>query len=1539
MSDDLNPWWSHLAHNGVLVSPIVLADWFPKGVPVVSDHKMDHLRKAYFQFKDDPNELRSWLDALLERFLGHTALGVWRKEQNIPDRFKHQGQKPNWVLLHGAQEHRPRIAVFIDDERVTQSDGTPYRLGRHGGRRSYARMLRLMRQIDVPLGIFTNGHYVRLVYAGLDHDAWAEWDVSSWFLGREGRETLHGLNAMLGRAMLDPAPDAPHNPLLDRIKESREKQADLSHVMGTQVREAVEILLEELTDTLAADPTQAAEILAPLEKVGSSEEGRLQALYQAAIRHIMRLVVVLYAESRTLLPKEEALYYDSYSVEGLYQALKEAALDGHEESLRDLESAWPRLLSLFRLVHDGSDHKDLRIFAYGGQLFRPTPAETQDTVLAALAVFSDPRVRVTDWAIYQILDKLRVGKYKVGRGKWRAGPVDFSDLRTEFIGMMYEGLLDYDLRRARTEDEGIVFLNIGDQPALPLSLLKKQSDADLKKLLQEQGKRKGAADAPDEEVDEDKVEEAVAEAEDALDAAADEDEVEDQDAQEAFLADVHAWARNAVKAGHLFGCTPAKLKKLDKPEQDRLIDKAAAQLVLRAVPSGGMYLVRWSGTRKGSGTFYTKPGLAVPTTIRTLEPLAYENHEDRENRVPRLPSVILDLKVCDPAMGSGSFLVAALRFLTQALKESWDHHVQPRIDAGEKTTVEGERAIGLLAERIMEVRGGDDAEERIEAALRRLVVEHCIYGVDLNPLAVELGKLSLWIETLDPRLSFTFLDHKIKCGNSLIGASRHQAHIYPLAAWDRQLGDGASNPRTKRAKRIRKEVILPELKVWLDGWELKDGVSKRKKPKLKPADAQTSLFGGKAQQVQLVDTTSSPRLERIATQTTFAAVDDDTPWEDYQALVVSKLDEIHGEIDPRFKEEMYHEVIDSDAYRHRKHELDKWCAVWFWPIQAPEDLPLDAEPMLGPKEFTAKSQSASVHKVIEDIAAKHRFLHWELEFPDVFGDGRFGFDAIVGNPPWEAVQPSDIEFFTRYDPAFGSFPKQSANKRRTSLFNAHASIKSSYWDYLESISASKHYWRSGPGSLGSKKLDEKWEAIQGGRKNPAGYRLQGGGDLNLYKLFWERFFHLASTKARCGVITPLGINLDAEGFLLRKEMLERSAVEFSISFWNKDRIFQIPSQNRFTITILQRGARTHNIVYGALIRKPLDIAGSESELSLVSVETLRRVSPNTLAIPELSGPDELAALIEISRKGIPFGQAGLEFGRELHTTDDSPLFQEAHKLLAEGLSPVNGIDWKLPNGEAYRPVVQGKMVHQLDGVYQGINETGNWVKWFGDQIPWMSNRFIKVADYLGHPKRVNQPKICFRTTTQPTINPRSMLAALVPDCPSVHTLSTLRAETWHQALLSIAAVTSYVFDFMIRSRISGMYVGEYVLNEARMPTDWGDDELRIVELAACLNLSPLHFPQGVEAVRNMGIPHEFESDPGRRSAAREELDELVARAYGLNAVKMRNLLRPDNPDPRALWKDYRERLKVLEAAGHRGKWYTLEEAREIRRNVGMKVDF
>ena len=939
----------------MLLSPAVLEEWASIRRENVSDESYSRLRDAYTIYlstaeRDPKGSLTRFADALLESFV-NLPDRWWQKRTTVDPRFVvtttlrgGRSLRPDRVLLNDGDLDDPRLVVLLDP--------SSSRLGVGRSQQTYADLIELLRGAGVPFGLLSNGAQFRLVYAGIDFDCSVEWEISRWFEDEDGREQLGGFAFLCGRESLLPK-DSMAFPLLTAVRESRNRQGDLSQVLGEQTRRAVELLLGEVDLANRSDPALLAAVSTdPVSGMDLTDEAVDAGLYQAAVRLVMRVVVTLFAEARHLLPLEDEVYFSSYSIEGLFADLQAGTAQEGEQALASMKQAWPRMLALFRLIEEGSDHPDIAIPAYGGALFARGDCTSPDVVRRALALFEDERLAVSDGAVLALLRLLKTGRVKVRMGRqsrYVAGAVDFADLRTEYIGMIYEGLLDYELRTVRPEQEAVVFLDIGVGQAMPFSLLRGLSESDLRNLLTTLDKEKtekvveASEDAGSEDTDEEE---------------SGEDEEEDVEQEESDEAEVVVVAedRDRLTLCAVLDWAVQAEEMVNRSRRRRKVKKSAVRRMVRrdgVFLPGQRYLVRSTGARKGSGTFYTKPALAVPTVHRTLEPLVY-TVDAKGQKVPRTPEEILALKVADPAMGSGSFLVAALRYLTDALYTSLWYH--DRIRAYAVVTLPfGAAAQGTAGEELFDRRPEDDGfETMLRARLARYVVERCIYGVDINPLAVELAKLSLWVETMDRSLPFEFLDHKLKVGNSFVGCWFDQFTEYPLLAWLRKSGDedhcGVHHEGGTWAAAIKgmlRNQVKPELVRILSGQQAIDGGGE-----------------GIARKV----------YERVVRR-----------FETLHALPLVAGDQ--GD-----RERFFHDCIIGDPdFTSLRAAFDRWCAIWFWPADALEEAPTPASFFTGDPAVAAR---------IAAVAAAHRFFHWELEFPEVFVSGRGGFDAVVGNPPW-----------------------------------------------------------------------------------------------------------------------------------------------------------------------------------------------------------------------------------------------------------------------------------------------------------------------------------------------------------------------------------------------------------------------------------------------------------------------------------------------------------------------------------------------------------
>ena len=855
-------------------------------------------------------------------------------------------------------------------------------------------------------------------------------------------------------------------------------------------------------------------------------------------------------------------------------------------------------------------------------------------------------------------------------------------------------MLDYELKIAPAGDP-VIFISVGDQPALPLSRLEAMEDGALRTLFERlKEKSGGTEDLPEEEAagdDASNIEENTPEEEellfpDATDAALSPDGTPEHaagaaDERQRNRTRAEEWARHAVQAARLL----KKPRGWDTPErrlafEQRLAAKAR-QLVARVVLPGEWYLVRWGGTRKGSGSFYTRPGLAVPTVQRTLRPLAYDPPSGTDGKpdvdahparwTPKPPERILDLTVCDPACGSGTFPLAALRFLTDALYAALQHHDRLQPD-GERVLV---RLLGIrdasendgddsrLADELIPCRPDDDSfEPRLKAVLRRHVVERCIYAVDLDPLAVELCRLSLWLETMDRDLPFGFLDHKVKCGNSLIGAWFDQFLHYPVMAWkNREGGDKnhsngvhfKQNARTKAIKRFVKERLTPDVRRFLLGADL----------------FQPDL------------------LEQSAT-----AHDD--------ALAV--LERMHGMPvqDAPERARLYrHDLVGSAAWRSLKEAMDLWCACWFWPA--------DDEIDLAPLPSILADPPAATRALARRVAGEMRFFHWELEFPDVFREAGSGFAAVLGNPPWENLQPNPEEFFSDGDPLFRTYGRLEKVQRQQDMFRKNRSLEQRYLRHVAGFRNFSNWVRhrvspfgdpNGPGndrpfSLGreGQDLHRRWKSV---REHACSYsddhhpfRFQMGR-IFTYQLFIEQSLVLTRGGGRCGVIVPSGIYSDAWSRPLRDALLQTCRWEWLFGLENRAKVFPIHRSYKFNSIVVEKGGVTEAIRTAFMRHDQNDWERAEDIATPYTLAQIKQFSPTSRAILEIQSRRDLDVLEKIYANAVLLGDDGprgwrIEYDLEFMMNTDARLFPSRPQWEAKGYGPDEYGRWLLGD---WRPI-------------------------------------------------------------------------------------------------------------------------------------------------------------------------------------------------------------------------------------------------------------
>jgi len=704
-------WLSLVEISGPFLAVPVLKEAFPQGLEELDANKRKRLRQAYDEWREalEADDSRfadlhaAWIDEVLSRGLELDEAG----RGDVLKRKDWCATRLNVTLPEHGVSLSPDFAVVGNGDTpliLVHAYGQNVDLDATQKLDGWAstpaeRMVRLCRATGCRLGLVTNGERWMLV----DAPVGAVTTFASWYARIWGQEpvTLQAFVHLLGirRFFVDESERLPA--LFDR---SLKFQDEVTDALGEQVRRAVEVLIQSLDK---ADQDRDRELL---RGVKESE------LYEAALTVMMRLVFLLSAEERGLLLLGDERYEANYALSTLRMQLRTES----DEILERRWDAWSRLLAVFRAVYGGIEHENLRLPALGGSLFDPDRFP-----------FLEGRARGSDWrtdvAKPLPIDNRTVLLLLEAIQQFQGRTLSYRALDVEQIGYVYEGLLERTVKRTAEVTLELDATKSAQSPWVTLAEIESarlDGPARVAELLQQ---RSGSSAS--------RVRNDLARPVD--------DVLADR-----LLTACHGDTalRDRIKPfGHLVRTDPWGYPLI--------------------YPSGA-FIVTTGSDRRETGTHYTPKSLTEAIVSETLTPIAYVGPAEGKPRADwalKSPAELLDLKICDPAMGSGAFLVQACRWLADRLVEAW---AQAEAQ-GHTVGVDG-RVVDAAAN--VEVLPRDTEARTIVA--RRLIAERCLYGVDLNPLAVELAKLSIWLVTLAKGRPFGFLDHNLRCGDSLLGIHR-----------------------------------------------------------------------------------------------------------------------------------------------------------------------------------------------------------------------------------------------------------------------------------------------------------------------------------------------------------------------------------------------------------------------------------------------------------------------------------------------------------------------------------------------------------------------------------------------------------------------------------------------------------------------------------------------------------------------------------------------------------------------------------------------
>ena len=810
--------------------------------------------------------------------------------------------------------------------------------------------------------------------------------------------------------------------------------------------------------------------------------------------------------------------------------------------------------------------------------------------------------------------------------------------------------------------------------------------------------------------------------------------------------------------------------------------------------------------RKTTGSYYTPSSLINCLLDSALEPVVAE-----ALKLDRSEKSILKLKVCDPACGSGHFLIGAAH---------------------------------RLAKHLARVRTGEDEPppQAIRRAMRD-VVGHCIYGVDINPMAVELCKVSLWLDALEPGRPLSFLEHRIQCGNSLLGVTP--------ALLEKGIPDKAFEPIEGDEKSVC------------------SGLKKRnKKEREAHAGRQTTMF----------DVDGYEAWNRLGNIQAFITTLDD--------IDDSSIEGIQK------KQALYEEQVKGKSYLFSRFWADAWCAAFVWHRTSKHE-EFVTEEVFRRIEKNPHAVSPTLQDEVRRIATEYKFFHWHLAFPGVFrvpkrGEGAEnratgwsgGFDVVLGNPPWERIKIQEKEWFAERSPSIAAAPNAAARSKMISaLKDTDPVLLKAFREELRRAEGESHFIRSS-----------------------CRYPLCGRGDVNTYSIFAESAGAIIRTDlSAAGIIVPSGVATDDTTKFYFQDVVESGRLTSLYDFENRKGIFPaVDSRVKFSLLTLGAPCPGREGKFAFFLHDTANLL-EQGRVFTLSAADIALANPNTRTCPIfLSQRDAqiTKAIYErvpvLIREDDPNGNPwGISFRAMFHMSNDSNLFRNRGQLDEQGYTLKGNIFEK--QGDRFLPLYEAKMIHQFDH---------RWATYDGEDARDVTQQekenpnFEPLPRYWVHESEVNKAipeswdkpwlmgwrDIC-RSTDE-----RTVIASLVPLVGVGNKIPLIYSRlNERKCLCLIANVNSLVFDYVARQKVGGTTLNFFIMKQFPLLNPSIFDEKCSWEADLTINTYVSHRVRTLmavsEATKGWFAENEEQLTQWNalgRAKVRAELDAAFFHLYGLD---------------------------------------------------------
>ena len=863
-----------------------------------------------------------------------------------------------------------------------------------------------------------------------------------------------------------------------------------------------------------------------------------------------------------------------------------------------------------------------------------------------------------------------------------------------------------------------------------------------------------------------------------------------------------------------------------------------------------------SYARKDSGSFFTPQELVDLIVDRTLKPLAEERltafearsvelKRDRRPKSERLAELhkldpaeaVLDLKVLDPAMGSGHFLVTAVDFLSDYIAELVEYvpAIPEWLDGEYESPLV--RRVEAIREDILRRAGEsewviDDSLLTDQAIIRRMVLKRCIYGVDKNPLTVELAKVSLWLHSFTVGAPLSFLDHHLRCGDSLIGM-RVWGSIEEL----RRLSGLFASSAIQHAENATAGMQLIEEMSDADVAEVRESAAL-----FREVEATTATMRG------LLDflcglrwlTAGMKRKERT----------------EYESPLVDFL-----------------EQHSQDAYRLLSLG------------------PGSVDAVSPGSEETSASEFEALWSDARAVADREGFLHWEVAFPGVWHGWQDvrpqgGFDAVIGNPPWDRIKLQEVEWFATRAPRLALAPTAAARKEGIlRLRNQGAPLVDEYDEAKE-------------------RADRLGQLVRVSRDYP----LLGGGDINLYSLFVERAMGLVKPDGFVGLLTPSGIYADKTAARFFQSVSTTGRVGGLFDFENRKIFFKdVHASFKFCVLVFGGEERRFDETECAFFLHDTATVKDPDRCFPLAPDDFARVNPNTGTAPVFRTRRDAEITRRIYERHpvlVHHSKEGerrtwpVRYVRMLDMTNDSPLFRTAAQLESAGFYPVQGNLWKRGE-ELYLPLYQGRMIWHFDHRANSVlfNPASTHNPYLSEKVTEkqhadpafrpQSQYWVSAENVDGALSQSCGYTLAFRDIARPT-DVRTAIAAIAPRAGYGNTLPLLLGVEALASACLVANVNAMCTDFVARQKAQGTHLNWYIVEQLPViaPEDYdrlfGDTTARDLVRDHVLRLTYTAHDMAPFA-RDLGYDGPpFTWDEKERRHLRARLDALYFHLYGLD---------------------------------------------------------